>query len=62
MPLLLAAVVTFALTGVRLAGELLGGPEWLFGRAAGGGGALLGIGWLIPVVGAWFGRRLSLAA
>lgn len=58
-PFLIAVLVSLVLTGVRLAGEVGGGPDWLFGRAAGGGGALLGLGWLIPVVGAWFGWRLS---
>ena len=58
-PFLIAVLVSLVLTGVRLAGEVGGGPDWLFGRSAGGGGALLGMGWLIPVVGAWFGWRLS---
>lgn len=56
-----AAAVTLVLTIVRLVGELCSGNEWLFGRQAGGGGSLLGIGWLIPVVGFWFGRRLARA-
>jgi hypothetical protein len=43
-PLFLAAALTLLATIVRL--------------IAGGGGALLGIGWLIPVFGFWFGRRL----
>jgi hypothetical protein len=46
---------------VRFAGELGDGPAWLFGKDAGGGGALLGIGWLIPFAGVWFGRRLAAA-
>lgn len=50
--------MTLLLTGVRLAGELFRGPEWLFGRAAGGDGSLVGIGWAIPVVGVWFARRM----
>ncbi len=60
-PLLVMAAVTLLVTIVRLAGERTGGPSWLFGRAAGGGGSLLGIGWLIPVAGFWFGRRLAAA-
>ncbi len=59
VPFILAVVGSLLLTAARLAGELCGGPEWLFGTAAGGGGSLLGIGWLIPVVGAWFGWRLA---
>lgn len=52
------AVITLAVTALRLAGELLGGPELLFGRAAGGGGALVGIAWLVPVFGVVFGHQL----
>lgn len=59
--MLAAAAFTCLLTGVRLAGELSAGPGWLFGRAAGGGGGVLGISWLMPVVGFWFGRRLGRA-
>ena len=32
----------------------------LFGKAAGGGGSLIGISWLIFVFGGWFGWRLTL--
>lgn len=50
--------LTLAVTSVRLLGELRGwSPRW-FGTAAGGGGAIVGIGWLIPVFGWWFGRQL----
>jgi len=58
-PLLVAASITLAITLLRLTGERLQWAEWLFGRSAGGGGALLGIGWLIPVFGIWFARRLA---
>ena len=52
-------ILTLLITALRLFGELRGwSPRW-FGTAAGGGGALLGIGWLIPVFGAWFGWRLA---
>lgn len=60
-PLLWASVFTASLTAGRLAGELLDGPAWLFGRAAGGGGGVLGISWLMPVVGVWFGWALGRA-
>jgi hypothetical protein len=50
---------SLGVTMLRLVGELCGGPEYMFGRAAGGGGSLVGIGWLIPVAGAWFGHRLG---
>ena len=60
-PLLIAAALTLALTVVRVAGERLRWAPCLFGREAGGGGALLGIGWFIPVCGVWFARRLVAA-
>ena len=59
--ILIPAVVTLAITLLRLAGELLGGPALLFNREAGGGGALVGIAWLVPVFGAWFGWKLARA-
>lgn len=59
VPFVAAVLATLALTLVRLFGELQDGPGWLFGKDAGGGGAAFGIGWLIPFVGAWFGRRLA---
>jgi hypothetical protein len=57
-PVAVAAVITLLLTAVRLSGELLGWDPRFFGTDAGGGGALLGIGWLIPVFGAWFATVL----
>ncbi len=59
LPFAILAATTLAITALRLAGELRGWPSWLFGRAAGGGGALVGIGWLLPLAGAWFGQRLA---
>lgn len=56
--ILVPAIITLAVTLLRLAGELAGGSSALFNRAAGGGGALVGIVWLVPVFGFWFGRRL----
>jgi hypothetical protein len=60
-PLAALGTVSLGVTMLRFCGELWGGPEFLFGRDAGGGGALVGIGWLIPVAGAWFGHRLARA-
>lgn len=51
---LFPAIFTFLITIVRLIGELAHGPEWLFGRGAGGGGALVGISWLVPIFGIYF--------
>lgn len=53
--------ITLLVTLLRLTGELCGFDARLFGTAAGGGGALIGIGWLIPVFGWWFGLRLARA-
>jgi hypothetical protein len=58
---LVPAVITLAVTLLRLAGELQGWSPRLFSRAAGGGGALVGISWLVPVFGAWFGWKLAMS-
>ena len=52
------AVVTLAVTLLRLVGELQQWSVRLFSREAGGGLALVGIVWLIPIFGAYFARRL----
>jgi hypothetical protein len=59
--ILVPAVITLAVTLLRLVGELRGWSPTLFNREAGGGGALVGIAWLVPVFGAWFGWRLARA-
>ena len=56
---LVPAVITLAVTLLRLAGELMGGPNSLFNRAPGGPGAIVGIVWLVPVFGYYFGHRLA---
>ena len=53
------SVITLVITVLRLAGELQNWAPSLFSRAAGGGGSLIGISWLILVFGAWFGWRLT---
>jgi hypothetical protein len=53
------AVATLAVTVIRLVGELQGWSSTFFSRAAGGGGALVGISWLVPAFGAWFGWSLA---
>ena len=55
------AVITLAVTLLRLVGELQGWSPALFNRDAGGSRALVGIVWLIPVFGAWFGWKLTRA-
>jgi hypothetical protein len=56
--ILVPALITLAITMLRLAGELSGWSPSLFNRDAGGGGALVGIVWLIPVFGIYFALRL----
>src|SRR5262245_46650776 len=55
----IAAVVSLAITVLRLCGELNGWNATLFNPAGGGGFSPLGITWLVPVFGFWFGRRLA---
>ncbi len=56
--ILVPAVITLAVTLLRLLGELQGWSPVLFSREPGGGGALVGIAWLVPLFGAWFGWKL----
>jgi hypothetical protein len=52
------AVITFAITMIRLTGELMNWSPMLFSRAAGGGGSPIGISWLPPLFGILFGMQL----
>lgn len=56
--ILIPSVITLAVTLLRLVGELQNWSPALFGKEAGGGGALVGISWLIPIFGFYFGWRL----
>jgi hypothetical protein len=56
--ILVPAVITLAVTLLRLVGELQGWSPALFNRQAGGGFALVGIVWLVFVFGAWFAWKL----
>ena len=58
---LFPAILTLAVTLLRLAGELMQWSPSLFNRDAGGGGALVGIVWLIPIFGMYFGLKLAAA-
>lgn len=49
--------MTLVVTVLRLAGELMNGSP--ASRAVGGGAALVGIIWLVPVFGIYFARRLA---
>jgi len=57
--ILVPSLVTLGVTLLRLAGELMNGPPTLFSRAVGGGAAVVGIIWLVPVFGVYFARRLA---
>src|SRR5688500_15033803 len=59
--ILVPAVITLGVTLLRLAGELMHWSPRLFNPAPGGGGALVGIAWLVPVFGVYFARKLAQA-
>lgn len=60
MPLILIpAVLTLAVTILRLVGELQHWSPGLFSPAPGGGGSLVGISWLIPLFGIYFAWKLN---
>lgn len=59
--ILVPAVITLAVTLLRLVGELQGWSRTLFNRECGFCGALVGIWLLVPVFGAWFGWKLTRA-
>ena len=53
------AVITLAITLLRLVGELQGWAPALFNKSAGGGGALVGISWLPIVLGPYFAWKVA---
>lgn len=55
--ILVPALISLAVTLLRLAGELLDGPDLLFNPTA--PGALVGISWLPPVFGVYFALKLA---
>jgi hypothetical protein len=59
--ILVPALITLGVTLLRLAGELMHWSPVLFNPAAGGGGALVGIAWLVPIFGIYFGLKLARA-
>lgn len=59
--ILVPALITLGVTLLRLVGELQGWSPLFFNKEAGGGGALVGIAWLVVVFGAWFGWKLGLS-
>lgn len=59
--ILFPALITLAVTILRLVGELQHWSPRLFSREAGGAGALVGIVWLVPVFGVYFAWKLAKA-
>ena len=57
--ILVPAIITLVVTLLRLAGERLGWSKALFNPAAGGGMALVGIAWLVPIFGIYFALKLA---
>ena len=57
--ILAPAILTLAITLLRLVGELLNWSPMFFSRAAGGAGALVGIAWLVPLLGIHFALKLT---
>jgi hypothetical protein len=56
--ILIPAVITLAVTILRIVGELQGWAPSLFNREAGGGGSPLGITWLPLIFGPYFAVKL----
>jgi hypothetical protein len=57
--ILIPAVITLAITILRLVGELQGWSPLFFNKAAGGGGAIVGISWLPIIFGPYFAMKLA---
>jgi hypothetical protein len=57
--ILIPSVITLAVTLLRLVGELQHWSPILFNPAAGGGGAIMGITWLVLIFGVYFALKLS---
>lgn len=53
------AAITLAVTLLRLTGEVLRWSPRYFSREAGGGLAVVGIAWLVPIFGIWFALKLK---
>jgi hypothetical protein len=52
------ALITLAVTLLRLAGELAHWSQNYFNTEVGGGGTIVGITWLAPIFGAYFAAKL----
>ncbi len=58
---LIPGLITLGVTVLRLVGELQDWSSLLFNPAPGGGGALVGIVWLVPIFGIYFALKLAAA-
>lgn len=56
--ILVPALISLGVTILRLIGELNHWSPALFNASAGGGGAIIGISWLIPIFGIYFAVKL----
>ena len=56
---LVPSVITLLVTLLRVMGELGHWSPTLFNSSPGGGGALVGITWLVPIFGIYFALKLS---
>jgi len=56
--ILIPALITLAITLLRLGAELMDLPAWLANRQPGGPGAIIGISWLPPFLGIYFAYKL----
>ena len=59
--ILVPAIITLAITILRLIGELQGWSPFLFNKAPGGGFALVGISWLPIIFGPYFAWKVAVA-
>jgi hypothetical protein len=59
--ILVPAIITAAVTLLRLVGELNGWSRTFFNAEAGGAGAIIGIAWLVPIFGIYFAWKLHAA-
>jgi hypothetical protein len=57
--ILIPSVITLVVTLLRVVGELRHWSSALFNPSAGGGGALVGVTWLVPIFGIYFALKLS---
>lgn len=57
--ILVPSIITLAITLLRITGELQQWSPALFNPSPGGGGALIGITWLVLVFGVYFALRLA---